>query len=139
MESMYINASSFRDTWYSRTGSTQGEGRGTRETSAIWSDETWWADPLECHCFLRNRSSSHRRIVALAGKMEKQGRSRTSCGHGSRLCSDQTIAKKAGSVRIRRKAANREMLGRDGCEALGLGTPWMSENEDGRVAPHRRR
>ena len=26
----------------------------------------------------------------------KQGRTRTTCGHGSRLCSDQTIAKKAG-------------------------------------------
>ena len=95
-------------------------------------DETWWADPLECHCFLRNRSSSHRCIVALVGKMEKTRAVTDHLRAWLPLVFRPNNCEK-GSVRIRRKAANREMLGRDGCEALGLGTPWVSENEAGRV------
>ena len=55
MESLYVNPSPFRNKWYCREGSTQSK---RREFCVVLSqsglDENWWAESMECFCYLRN-------------------------------------------------------------------------------------
>ena len=51
MESLYINASPFRIKWYC---SRERYAESRNELLQSWLHERWWANSMECYCFLRN-------------------------------------------------------------------------------------
>ena len=53
-QSSYVNTSPLRNKWDCWESGTQNQGRTSAVLLRSGLDEKWWADSMECYCYLRN-------------------------------------------------------------------------------------